>query len=190
MLEGCVALAHARHGSPVMDVSASTAFRLDPAPFVTDQPPLLSNPQRRRLPDRLVAGRASSRRHSLHRRGHRRADLRDTLRPLGSGKANEETDMRRFIWATLFSLLAVPSGFAQQRSAASLDRPDPKIGEGFETVMIDQFKAAFGINNAEAKCLVYEVMTEVRSTGKYDGTPVDVARKVGSRCALALKDAH
>jgi hypothetical protein len=53
--------------------------------------------------------------------------------------------------------------------------------------LADQFKTAFGVNDAEARCLVYEVMTDLRTTGKYDSTPVDIARKVASRCALVLK---
>jgi hypothetical protein len=46
---------------------------------------------------------------------------------------------------------------------------------------------AFGVNDAEARCLVYEVMADLRATGKYDSKPVDIARKVASRCALVLK---
>jgi hypothetical protein len=30
-------------------------------------------------------------------------------------------------------------------------------------------------------------MTDLRATGKYDSTPVDIAEKVASRCALVLK---
>ena len=43
------------------------------------------------------------------------------------------------------------------------------------------------VNDAEARCLIYEVMTDPRATGKYDSKPVDIARKVASRCALMLK---
>jgi hypothetical protein len=99
----------------------------------------------------------------------------------------EKTDMKRFIWAALLYVLASPASLAQQRSAAGLDRPDPGIGEGFAAALADQFKTAFGVNDAEARCLVYEVMTDLRTTGKYDSTPVDIARKVASRCALVLK---
>jgi hypothetical protein len=95
--------------------------------------------------------------------------------------------MKRFIWAALLCVLASPSSLAQQRSTAGLDRPDPGIGEGFAAALADQFKTAFGVNDAEARCLVYEVMTDLRATGKYDSKPVDIARKVASRCALVLK---
>jgi hypothetical protein len=98
--------------------------------------------------------------------------------------------MNRFVGAALLSVLASQSSLAQQRSAASLDRPDPGIGEGFATAFADQFKTAFGVNDAEAKCLVYEVMTEVRAKGKYDNTPFDVARKVAPRCAIVFKAPH
>jgi hypothetical protein len=93
--------------------------------------------------------------------------------------------MKRFMWAALLCVLASPSSLAQQRSAAGLDRPDPGIGEGFAAALADQFKTAFGVNDAEARCLVYEVMTDLR-TGKYDSKPVDIARKVASRCTLVL----
>jgi hypothetical protein len=89
------------------------------------------------------------------------------------------------VGAALLCALASPSSLAQQR--AGLDRPDPGIGDGFATAFADQFKTAFGVNDAEARCLVYEVMTDLRATGKYDSTPVDIARKVASRCALVLK---
>ena len=95
--------------------------------------------------------------------------------------------MKRFIWAALLCVLASQSNFAQQRSVAGLDRPDPGIGEGFAAALADQFKTAFGVNDAEARCLIYEVMTDPRATGKYDSKPVDIARKVASRCALMLK---
>src|SRR5262249_29096902 len=96
--------------------------------------------------------------------------------------------MNRFILTALLWVLASHSSIAQQRSGSSLDRPDPGIGEGFATAMVGQFRATFGVNDAEARCLVYEVMTELRATGKYDSTPVDLARKVAPRCALMLKD--
>jgi hypothetical protein len=53
--------------------------------------------------------------------------------------------------------------------------------------LADQFKTAFGVNGAEVRCLVYEVMTDLRATGKYDSTLVDIAEKVASRCALVPK---
>jgi hypothetical protein len=54
------------------------------------------------------------------------------------------------------------------------------------TPVADQFKTAFGVNDAEARCLVYEITTDLRATGKYDSKPVDIARKVASRCTLVL----
>ena len=108
-------------------------------------------------------------------------------RPLRHCRVAGETDMRRFIWAALLCVLASQSSIAQQRSVAGLDRPDPGIGEGFAAALADQFKTAFGLHAAEARCLVYEVMTDLRATGKYDSKPVDIARKVASRCALVLK---
>ena len=92
--------------------------------------------------------------------------------------------MKRVILTAVLATLASHSSLAQQ----GLDRPDPGIGEGFATAMVGQFRSTFGVNDAEAKCLVYEVMTELRATGKYEGGPVDVAKKVAPRCALVLKD--
>jgi hypothetical protein len=63
----------------------------------------------------------------------------------------------------------------------------PGLEKDLRLPSADQFKSAFGVNNAEARCLVYEVMTDLRAAGKYDSTPVDIARKVASRCALVLK---
>jgi hypothetical protein len=92
--------------------------------------------------------------------------------------------MNRFVLTAVLAMLASHSSVAQQ----GLDRPDPGIGEGFATAMVGQFRSMFGVNEAEAKCLVYEVMTELRATGKYEGGPVDVAKKVAPRCALVLQD--
>jgi hypothetical protein len=131
--------------------------------------------------------RASAYRHPFHQRRQRRADLCHTVRPFRHGRVAGETDVMRFIWAALLCVLASQSSLAQQRSVAGLDRPDPGIGEGFAAAFADQFKTAFGVNDAEARCLVYEVMADLRATGKYDSKPVDIARKVASRCALVLK---
>jgi len=87
----------------------------------------------------------------------------------------------------LFCVLASQAAFAQQHLGTSLDRPDPGVGAGFASAMAGQFKTAFGVSDAEANCLVYEVMTELRATRQYDSTPVEIARKISSRCGLALR---
>jgi hypothetical protein len=95
--------------------------------------------------------------------------------------------MTRIAWAVVLCLVAASPGLAEQRAGRSLARPDPGIGEGFSTAMAAQFEAAFGVNRAQARCLVYEVMTDLHATRAFDQTPVQIAEKVGSRCGLALK---
>jgi hypothetical protein len=95
--------------------------------------------------------------------------------------------MKRITWAALLCLLVASPGLAQQRPGESLARPDPGIGEGFASAMAAQFEATFGVNAAQANCLVHEVMTDLRATKAYDQTPTQIAEKVGARCGLALK---
>jgi len=69
---------------------------------------------------------------------------------------------------------------------SALERPDPGIGEGFANMMAEQFETAFGVGQPEADCLVYEVMTNLRDTGRYELTSVEVAQEVAPRCGLDL----
>jgi hypothetical protein len=95
--------------------------------------------------------------------------------------------MKRIAWAAVLCLLAASPGLAQRRAGESLARPDPGIGAGFSSAMAAQFEAAFGVNRAQAKCLVYEVMTDLHATRAFEQTPIQIAEKVGGRCGLAVK---
>jgi hypothetical protein len=95
--------------------------------------------------------------------------------------------MKRVARVVFLCLLVASPGFAQQRPGESLARPDPGIGEGFASAMAAQFEEAFGVNAAQANCLVYEVMTDLHATKAYDRTPTQIAAKVGARCGLTLK---
>jgi hypothetical protein len=95
--------------------------------------------------------------------------------------------MKCIAWAAFLCLLVASPGLAQQHPGESLARPDPGIGEGFASAMAAQFEEAFGVNAAQANCLVYEVMADLHATKAYDRTPTQIAEKVGGRCGLTLK---
>lgn len=95
--------------------------------------------------------------------------------------------MTRIAWTVVLCLLAASPGLAEQRAGRSLARPDPGIGAGYSAAMAALFEAAFDVNRAQAKCLVYEVMTDLHATRAFDQTPIQIAEKVGARCGLVLR---
>jgi hypothetical protein len=96
--------------------------------------------------------------------------------------------MLRYASFVLLAWLTANGALAEQ-SIKSLDRPDPGIGAGFATRMEGQFKTAYGVNDTEAKCLVFEVMTYIRKEKAYGLTPVQVAEIVAPNCGgLRLGD--
>lgn len=94
--------------------------------------------------------------------------------------------MIRYASVALISILVICGAFAQEPPGTNLRRPDPGVGAGFASAMEKQFKTAFGLNDDEAKCLVYEVVAWVNETKAYDLSPTQIAGKTASRCGLNL----
>jgi hypothetical protein len=107
--------------------------------------------------------------------------------PAASERARKTVDMNRAAYVAFLCLLAATPSLAQQSPDEGLTRPSLGLGEGFESAMASQFKTAFRVNDAQAKCLVYEVMTYAFANRDYKLTPVQIAAKVGDRCGLTLK---
>lgn len=93
------------------------------------------------------------------------------------------TSIAAFVFAVTLAGILPAAG----QPASTLERPDPGIGEGFATMLAEQFMDSFGVDRAEADCLVYEAMTELRASGDYSGTPQSTALLVAHRCQLKLQ---
>ena len=72
-------------------------------------------------------------------------------------------------------------------SAADLSRPSPGIGEGFAQAMRDDYTKTFGLDTAEADCLIYEVLAEQRASKDYSRSSHSVAEQVAPKCGLEGK---
>lgn len=72
-------------------------------------------------------------------------------------------------------------------ATGDLARPDPGIGDGFEQAMIEGYVVSFGLTEAEATCLTYEVTMWLEAeAGRYELSPDEAALEVGDRCGLDL----
>lgn len=95
--------------------------------------------------------------------------------------------IRRIVLTTALCLSPLMgAAVANEADAIKLARPDPGIGQGFANAMAGKFNTVFGVNRAEADCLVYEVVTRLRETRLYNQADVEVAKEVAPRCGLNL----